>query len=486
MSNEFTYEYLPWRGVTADTMRKYNVKTKISSDGKPICLGYQYANASVKVRNLDEKDFYTKGDINQGGLFGRDKFSAGAHKYVTITEGELDALSLYQVLEGPVVSVQSASTASRDVVRDRSWLRSFERIYIAFDNDAVGAEAAALVARHFDYNRVYQVKFDRWKDANEYLLNGEADELRKIWWNSKKYLPATIVSSVSDFKKILEEKTEDGFPYPFPTLTEKTYGIRRGESVLVTAQEGVGKTEFMHAIEHKILKETNDAVGAIYLEEPKKRHLQALAGLELNRPAHLPDSGLTHTEISDAVETLVGSDDRLHVYNHFGSDDPDILLETIRFLVASRNCVYVILDHVSMVVSGLAGEDERRALDYLSSRLEMMVKELNFALIMVSHVNDNGQTRGSRYISKVADIRIDMRRDLENPDVEERMKTYLTISKNRFCGRTGPSGILTWDPETYSLKELGYYEPFLPVTGDNDGLLGKESEHVSVRVPAVA
>jgi len=42
----------------------------------------------------------------------------------------------------------------------------------------------------------------------------------------------------------------------------------------------------------------------------------------------------------------------------------------------------------------------------------MMVKELDFALIVVSHVNDDGLTRGSRNISKIADIRLDLYRIL--------------------------------------------------------------------------
>ena len=83
----------------------------------------------------------------------------------------------------------------------------------------------------------------------------------------------------------------------------------------------------------------------------------------------------------------------------------------------------------------------------------MMVKELDFALILVSHVNDDGLTRGSRNISKVADIRIDLSRDIKAIDPVVRRCTHLMISKNRFCGRTGPAGILLFDPITYTLAE---------------------------------
>jgi twinkle protein len=335
---------------------------------------------------------------------------------------------------------------------DRSWVDSHERVYLAFDNDVPGQAALREVAKLFDYNKVYVVKLTKRKDANEHLQHGEEEELKRIWWNSQRYLPETIISSFSDFREIISAPPVKGIPYPFPTLTEMTYGIRPAESVLITAQEGVGKTELMHHIEYQLLKETDSNVGAIFLEEPKRRHLEAVAGLELRKPAHLPDC-CSESEILSAIEKAVRKDHRLHLYAHFGSDDAGVLLDEIRFLVSARACSYILLDHITAAVTGLEGEDERRALDYLSSRLEMMVKELGFSLIIVSHVNDDGKTRGSRMISKVADIRIDLTRDIVNPDPVIRNTTNLMVSKNRFSGKTGPAGKLIFDPATYTFTE---------------------------------
>lgn len=454
--SNFTYEYIPHRGITKESLIKYETKAKIDASGKPVSVGFKYPNGAYKVRDLAKKSFHTTGEISKAGLFGRDKFASGSHKYVTITEGEYDAISLFQVLGSPVVSVQSSVTAARDCSLERPYLNSFERIYLAFDDDEHGREAAASVAKLFDFSKVYLVKFSGGgrKDANDFLQHGEESALRNIWWNSKKYLPEAVISSFVDFEKVIQEPVKNGVPYPFPTLNYMTYGIRTGESVLITAQEGVGKTEIMHAIEYGLLKGTKDAIGAIFLEEPKKRHLQALAGLELKKPVHLPDSNCDNDQIIAAIQKVVTDDDRLHIYSHFGSDDPEHLLDTIRFLVSARACRYILLDHITMAVSGLAGENERRALDYLSTRLEMMVKELNFALLIVSHVNDDGLTRGSRNISKVADIRIDISRDIGAVDPVVRNTTHLKISKNRFCGRTGPAGTLLFDPYTYSYEEI--------------------------------
>jgi twinkle protein len=461
---EFTYEYLPYRGIGKNTFRRYGAKTKISPEGKPLSIGYPHREVDTfKVRDLTkdktkESVFHYVGNP-QRGCFGVDRFTAGSHKYVTITEGYEDALSCYEVLGSPAISVQSSGTAAADCSVDRAWINSFERIYLAFDADERGREAARSVAKLFDYGKVYEVKFPggNRKDANDFVQHGEHDTLKQLWWNSKKYLPDEIKSSFIDFETIINEIPKNGIPYPFPTLTYMTYGIRTGETVLITAQEGIGKTEVMHAIEYQLLTQTDYPVGAIFLEEPKKRHLQALAGIHLQRPVHLPDCDVSNDRVFEAIQNVVRTDDRLHVYSHFGSDDPEHILDTIRFLVSARGCRYILLDHITMVVSGLGGENERRALDYLSTRLEMMVKELDFALILVSHVNDDGLTRGSRNISKICDIRINLFRDILSSDPIVRRTTNVVVGKNRFCGRTGPAGQLLFDPSTYTLREdTGY------------------------------
>lgn len=449
---DYTYEYLPRRGIDTKTFKFFETKTKIDPEGKPISVGYKYPDGWFKVRTLNEKGFYTEGTPTSG-LFGKDRFGAGSASSITITEGEDDAHALYQVLHLPVVSVQSASTALRDCTVDRDFLNSFGKIFIAFDGDEHGSKAAKSVAKLFDYNKVYHVKFTNRKDATAYLEVGEGAQLRQIWENAKRYVPENLVSSFSDFKKILAETTRKGIPYPFPTLNDMTYGIRTGESVLFTARPGIGKTSLLHTIEHHILKETDYAVGALYLEEPKSHHLKALAGLELRKPVHLPDSGVSDAEVYSALETLIRKDDRLYVYSHFGTDDPGLLVDNIRFLVSACGCRVIILDHITMAVVGSAGDKERLALDWLSTRLEMLAVELDFALLMVSHVNDNGETRGSRNIGNVCNIRIDLSRDTSNHDPIIRKTTFLNIPKNRFSFKTGPAGRLIFDENTYTMKE---------------------------------
>lgn len=458
MTGKFSFQVLPYRGVDADVMKFYAALTAVGKeDSKPHHVAFNHPNGRVMNRSLASKDFWWSGEKQDDkfALFGQNLFAPGSAKAITVTEGYLDAMSSYQ-MQGkkyPVVAVTSASSAKKECAEAHDYLNSFDKIYLALDSDEPGKEAAAAIARMFDFNKVFMVHLQK-KDSNDYLTSGETEAYVRDWWAAKRFLPEGVLSTYSDFDKVIDEDgTKPFIPYPFARLQQMTYGIRTGELVLLTAQEGMGKTEIFRALEYHILKTTNDNVGIIHLEESKARTLKGLVGYELKAPIHLPDFSIPKDEIKAGIRTVTKRDDRLHAYSHFGSEDPDVILSTVRFLAGACGCKYIFLDHITMVVTGLGGEDERRALDYISTRLAMMVEELDFTLFLISHVNDEGKTRGSRNISKVADLRIDMYRNLTAEGEMERNTTYLTVSKNRYAGRTGPAGALIFNPETYVLSE---------------------------------
>lgn len=461
ISKDISYQYREDRGISVHTREKLGIVTEVAADGRPVADIITFPNGTRQIRKFDvpkNESFRTSGpNASEPTLMFMDRFPAGSAKTVTITEGGYDAASLHQVLGPafPVVSVRSSSTARKDCATYVKYLDSFDRIYLALDADDPGAKASREIAQLFDFNKVFHVPLEaKWKDANGYLQAGLVSELRQAWHNSKKYLPEGIVSSLKDFKEILDDdEKRPSIPYPFARLQEVTRGIRDGEVILITAPEGVGKTEFIRAIEYHILTTTDSAIGTIHLEEAKARQLQGLAGYDLKVPAHF--EGMTsNEEILAAIGRITRDrDDRLHLYKHFGSDDPNDILNIVRFMVTACGCKYIFLDHITMLVTGREDEDERRLLDYISTRLATMAHDLRFTLFLVSHVNDNGQTRGSRNIGKIANTRIDLSRNTLEESDDERNKMYLSVPKNRFGAKTGQGGVLWFDEETFTLGE---------------------------------
>lgn len=449
------YKYTNYRGLIEETYRFYDVSTKYLGD-TPVSHGYIYPNGAIKVRQLP-KGFSWVGPANEAGLFGTDKFQAGSAKSITITEGELDALSVFQMLGSkyPAVSVRSSTSARTDCQRAWDYLNSYERIYLCFDGDDAGARATAEVAGLFNPNKIFDLKLSKHKDANAYLQAGDTEEFKRAWWNARPYLPKGIIGDYQSIEEALSKQDQASIAsYPFSTLNSMAYGVRAGELVLLTAQEKIGKTEVLRAIEHHILKTTDLNIGIIHLEETEKRSVQGLAGYELGVPAHLPDASVSNSDVLEAYKGLTRRDGRCFYYTHFGSSDPSVIIDRIRYLVTVCGCKCVFLDHLTRLVSGNPDDDVRRTLDWLATELAILCRDLQFCLFLICHVNDAGQPRDSRMIAKECNMHIYLSRDKESSDPNVRNRVDVMVRDNRFGSTTGPAGVLSFDPKTFKLTEI--------------------------------
>lgn len=467
-----TYQYKAFRGVPEHVMETYNAVAGIRN-GEIDSIIYSYKPSDVdqdqavgKTRYIQTNDkgrkqFSTFGTINQAGLYGKHVHPPGSKRSVTILEGEQDALTIATVLgeQTAALSVQSASTALRDIKNDREYLNSFEKIIFWFDNDQAGREALdkVVTAGLFDFSKVFIVSDSKHKDASDFLQNGENRELGATWRGAKRYTPDGIISTFNEIEDALNKAQEDQIgTYPFEVLQHNLFGLHRGEVIIFKAPEGIGKTETFRAIEHHLLKTTDKRIGIIHLEEDDGTTIKAIATYELGVPCVLPDIGVTNREIMDAYKKAVdGREDRVYMHSHFGADDPDVILDNIRFLTTVCGCDFIFLDHITMLVTGLSDDgDERRKLDYISTKLKLMAKEIGFCLIMISHVNDDGQTRGSRNITKIANTVVDIYRDKVADNLQERNTTFYTIEKARLGGRTGPGGKVYFCTDTYNMRDF--------------------------------
>ena len=172
-----------------------------------------------------------------------------------------------------------------------------------------------------------------------------------------------------------------------------------------------------------------------------------------NKPLHLPDvrSEVKEDELRKYWDNTCDND-RIVVWDHFGSNSVASVLSTIRHMHA-LGCKYIILDHLSIIVSDQNG-DERKQLDEISTKLKTLCMELNVCIICVIHINRQGQVRGSAGPEQIANLVIRLIRDKLSDDETVRNTTKVVVEKNRFSGKTGPACLLKYDGETGRLAEL--------------------------------
>lgn len=204
------------------------------------------------------------------------------------------------------------------------------------------------------------------------------------------------------------------------------------------------------------------------MEESVKRSGLAFMSLEANKCLHLPSEFLSvsNENLKQCFDNTLGTG-RLFFYDHFGSNTIDSILNRIRYFAKALNCKYVVLDHVSIVVSDQNVADERRAIDEIMTKMRTVVQELNISLIIASHLrrpsntgHEEGaatslsQLRGSASIGQLSDIVIGLERNGQHEDEIERHTTTVRVIKNRFSGLTGPGCRVFYNRDTGRLTEV--------------------------------
>jgi len=243
MTTDLTLKYHPMRGVDGDVEKFYGVQTGMSESGDPVTRVYPYPHRP-KTRILP-KDFSKNYGFTNDYLFGMDKFNAGSSKYLTITEGEEDALAAYQLLGKtfPVVSLPSAGSV-KSVLQNKeayNYIKAFSAIILATDNDEAGNKSAEILQRAFP-GRCYRVNMSTHKDASAYLQAGHGSDFKYAWINRQKYVPDNVFNTTDQFEKIIrDDKGSMYIPTGIKDLDSRLLGLMQGHFTVFTAPEGVGK-----------------------------------------------------------------------------------------------------------------------------------------------------------------------------------------------------------------------------------------------------
>lgn len=454
------------RRITKATMERYGV---VRSD-KHYMFPYHDKDGNIvacKVRGVEDKTFSAVGGWNKGTLFGQHLFPAGS-KYLTLVEGEFDALAAFQMTGSkyPVVSIRNgAASALKDCKANYEYINSFDNIVVCFDGDEPGVKAAKEVAELFGSKCKVFKPLPDYKDACDWLSESKEAAFVQRWWAAEQYVPDGIVSGSTLWEEVSKPMSPADCMYPWHGLNELTYGIRFGELVTITAGSGLGKSQTLREIVWHILQKTTENIGLMFLEESIRKTSLSVMSLAANAPLHLPDSQVSDEERRRAFDETLGTG-RLFLFDHFGSTSIENIVNRVRYMAKGLGCKYIFLDHVSIIVSAQDNGDERKAIDEIMTKLRMLVQETNIALVIVSHLkrpSDKGheegavtslaQLRGSGSIAQLSDMVIGLERNGQAEDETTRNTTKVRVLKNRFSGTTGPASDLLYNKHTGRMLE---------------------------------
>ena len=447
--------------------RKLSEKTcqfyQIYRDGNVLRFPYHDESGvlqGVKTKTK-QKDFRYEG-VSTDTLFGQHRFP-NSGKRIVVTEGELDAASCYEAMGGwPMVSLpHGAASAKKDIQKQIPLFQGYEEIILFFDGDEPGRKAAEDAATVLPPGKVKIASLQSYNDPSEALQANDAEAIRKAIWDAKPFRPDGII----DGKTLLELVTTPQAPfdheYPFEGLNKKLHGIRYGELVTFTAGSGSGKTSIMRHIATDLLQK-GESVGILELEASNRRTALGLMSTAVGKNLHIGEH--SESELRSAFESSIANWN-LYCFDGFGSFDPDVIYNRIEYLASGLECRVIFLDHLSILLSGLEG-DERRMIDTTMTKLRSLVERTGISLFLVSHLrrssNDRASheeggrvtlssLRGSHSIAQISDSVCAL--EVDQQASTDRKLTTLRVLKNRYSGEVGEACQLAYDLNTCRFTE---------------------------------
>lgn len=511
---------LPERGLRKETLESFGVKVAVSQiDGKtPEAVYYPSYNQKGKVvgytkqdltKGKDEKFHWTAiGSVNiNNKLFGQQVAEVVNRKRnnLIVTEGQLDALSVYQSLvdnvkgtkyEGLkplVVSIPlGTANAVEALLHNEEYIKSHTNLTIFFDDDYCtpaetkkgimkGHEAREAVANAFVGSGISLMTIsppDGFKDASDFLQAGKSSDLAELVQFGRRVYTAEKIVKASDISldELLEPRPEGLYVNSFPKLMAKIHGFRTRELVLLTSPSGVGKST-VTSIFASAFMEAGEKIGMIYLEETNKETLQRLVASKLKvnylKFKDTPLECASKEKIEEAYNEIVNND-QLVMLGHFGSLPITELMAKIKHMHLVEGCRYIMLDHLSVVISGSAVADERKELDVVMTELAAFCAANDVCVIAVSHINRSAaelfkpprlkdgeeekpfwvkitkeMLRGSSSLEQLSFIIIGLEPEIK-PD-RSRGRVRLTALKNRPWGYLGVADTFVVDDESWQV-----------------------------------
>lgn len=437
------------RGITEETCRKFDYRVGTLSDGRKVQVAPYFNQdgdlTGTKVRPKDKDGMFTTGDMSDCQLFGQQLWGEGGRK-VVVVEGEIDTLTVSQVQgnKWPTVGLpKGTKDAKTSISRNLKWLCSFDEVILMFDMDEPGQLAAKECAVLFPPGKCKVASLTR-KDPNELLQAGEGDLIINAIWQAKPYRPDGVVK-LSDLRdEILTEPTM-GLGWFSETLTNLTYGRRWGETYGFGAGTGIGKTDwFTQQIQHDVMV-LNEKVGLFFLEQKPAETAKRVAGKFAGKAFHVPDGTWTKEELLAVVDQLE-ADDRISLYDSFGSAEWDTVAATIRHMAHHDGIRLFYLDHLTALADP---ENEKESLEKIMKSMAMLAQELSVIIHFVSHLatpegkphEEGGRVmirhfKGSRAIGFWSHFMFGLERDQQHYDPRWRSITTFRVLKDRNTGRS--------------------------------------------------
>lgn len=254
-------EYLTTRKISVNTLNRLDVQSDNFGnvvfhyyDSNDVLMTVKYRLGRKFDKEKDKSKCWAQKDADFTPLlFNMNRVDPS--KPLVITEGEIDALSVFESGYTNVVSIPNGCANLKWIEYNWEWLEQFHKIIVWFDNDEPGEKARDEVVHRLGTWRTYYIDIlpedktpngAKIKDINEILyFKGKERVIEYI--NKPSEIPVEKVLDLSTAEDFDIEAAE-GLYTGIKDLDDKIYKIVFGTLNIITGKSGEGKSVFVNQI----------------------------------------------------------------------------------------------------------------------------------------------------------------------------------------------------------------------------------------------
>ena len=450
-ATEEVMTYLMKRGITPETIKEFG----IASDKYGNIVFPFYRNGILTFVKYRRPKKYEKADGSKEWqmpntepiLFGMDRVSF--KKPLVITEGEIDAMAVYESGYHNVVSVPCGCSNLDWIDSCKSWLDNFSQFILFGDSDEPGMRMIANLTEELGKDRCMippeyppiitngEVGNRICKDANEILFSYGPEGLKSVLDQCEE-VPVEGILDLADVPR----KDWSSVPKVYtriPGLDNMIGGLAEGTVTILSGKRGEGKStisgEFMlNAIEQGY----NVCMYSGELDSSEVREWIMLQATESKYIGALKDpaTGQVYPTVSREVEERISDWMRGHFYLYDNTmirnkSETEAVLET--FAVAARRygAKMFVIDNLMSILR--SPDEENKAQARFTAEVKAFAMRYRAIVVMVCHPRkekadtkfSNDSVSGSSAITNLADTVL----NIEKPNIR--------CTKNRHNGVLG-------------------------------------------------
>ena len=408
--NEFAMKYLTDRGLTKETISKFNLGFYVDSFGTPrISIPYNKGNSYFIGRRIDGKSEikYTKPKTEEAGRepLWNGSILKDANHPVFVVEGTFCAMSIDQA-GGKAVALNTTGEPN-SFKREFESLKKFNGVFVVcLDNDLnnAGQEGQKKLinylkkhgAKYLEYNLADECKDPNellQKDSERFYKNVKAaiEKANKILYgdldqNNYEYILNGLNDDIAEFSKSKDRKTG------YSNLDELN-GLYNGLYV-IGAVSSLGKTSFTYQLGDQ-LAEAGEKVLYFSLEQSKLELLtksisritakidykNAVTGLEIRK-------GFRNDIVNRALDIYKPTAKNMQVIEcNFNANINYIKDYVERYIKYMGIKPVVIIDYLQIIPPVKEGEQTKDAVDFNVRALKKMQSDNDLLVFVISSIN---------------------------------------------------------------------------------------------------